>query len=70
MIVLSLMGTPIALGAEDAKEPVKATLENVTEVLGLEGLVNSEIYWVDYNDDIWTDLQDGGRIWPVISITW
>ena len=50
-------------------EPVKATFENVTEALGLEGLIDSEAYWVDYNNDGWTDLQDGGRIWPVISIT-
>jgi len=63
LIVLALMGIPIAFGAEETTEPVKITFENVTEALGLEGMVDSEAYWVDYNNDGWTDLQDGGRIW-------
>ena len=62
LIVLALMGIPIAFGAEETTEPVKITFENVTEALGLEGMVDSEAYWVDYNNDGWTDLQDGGRI--------
>ena len=69
LIVVALMGIPIISGAEEPKAPVKITFENVTEALGLGGLVNSEAYWVDCNNDSWTDLQDVGRIWPVISIT-
>ena len=67
LIVAALLGITIACGAEEAKEEpkesVKITFENVTEALGLKGLAGGEACWVDYNNDSWTDIQDGGRIW-------
>ena len=37
--------------------------ENVTEAMGLEGMGKGHGAWVDYNNDGWTDLQDGQNIW-------
>ena len=37
--------------------------ENVTEAMGLGGMGKGHGAWVDYNNDGWTDLQDGQNIW-------
>jgi len=67
LIVVALLGIAIAGGAEPAKEepnePVKITFENVTEAMGLTEMLGDAALWVDYNNDGWTDLQDGGSIW-------
>ena len=63
LIIAALVGMSITGGAQLADEPVKITFENVTEALGLEGLQGDEACWIDYNNDGWTDLQDGGSIW-------
>ena len=67
LIVVALLGIAIAGGAEPAKEepnePVKITFENVTEAMGLTEMLGDAALWVDYNNDGWTDLQDGQSIW-------
>ena len=36
---------------------------NVTEAIGLKGLGGGMATWIDFDDDGWVDLFDGGSLW-------